>query len=129
MLIDGHVYSLMGADSVYLQEVAAWVNAKLSEVKRLPGYRKMDDEYKNLLLNLNLADDYFREKDEAQRCRKETETLEKELYGVKHDMVSTKMKLEAALKQQEIIEKRCAEWKQKYEDAIKQESNESGKTV
>lgn len=119
VLIDGHVYSLMGADSAYLQEVAAFLNGKLTEVKRLPGYRKMEEEYRNLLLNLNIADEYFKAQQEVERYRLEAEEMQKELYGIKHDMVSTKMKLETALKQQEIIEKRSEEWKKKYEDAQK----------
>ena len=119
VLIDGRVYSLMGADSAYLQEVASFLNVKLAEVKRLPGYRKMEEEYQSLLLNLNIADEYFKARQEVERYRREAEDMQKELYGIKHDMISTKMKLEAALKQQEIIGKRSEEWKNKYEELQK----------
>ena len=52
----------------------------------------------------------------------EMEEKERELYAVKHDMVSTQMKLEAALKQQEKLGERMEEWKKKYEE-LKAETN------
>lgn len=116
VLIDGKVYSLGGADGAYLQRVAAFLNEQLKTVKGIAGYKHMDSAYQQLLLNLNLADAYFRQQAETEKYRAETEKLEKELYAVKHEIVGTKLKLEASLKQQEIVEQRGDDWKRKYEE-------------
>ena len=116
VLINGKVYSLTGADSAYIQKVAAFLNRKLAEVKTVSGYNHMSDEYRTLLLELNISDEYFRAMDDMTKMRERMEEMERELYSVKHDIVGTRMKLEAALKQQEVLEQRCEEWKQRYEE-------------
>lgn len=114
VLIGGKVYSLAGADASYLQKVSGYLNSKILEVKSAQGYRSLDADYRELLLNLNIADDFFKAESEKEEYRKKAEELEKELYAVRHDIVSTKLKLENSLKQQEVLEARVDEWKDKY---------------
>lgn len=116
VLINGRVYSLSGADGAYIQKVAAFMNRKLAEVKNVQGYNHMSDEYRTLLLELNLCDEYFRAEEEMEKLRVSMEEMQRELYSVKHDIVGTRLKLEASLKQQEVLEGRCEEWKQRYEE-------------
>ena len=123
VLIDGKIYSVSGEENTeYIQKVAQFVNEKIQEVRTLPGFKRLDEEYQTLLLNLNLADAYFKEKEEVTRLAEAAEEKERELYAVKHDMVSTQMTLEAALKQQEKLGERMEEWKKKYEE-LKAETN------
>ena len=123
VLIDGKIYSVSGEENTeYIQKVAQFVNEKIQEVRTLPGFKRLDEEYQTLLLNLNLADAYFKEKEEVTRLAEAAEEKERELYAVKHDMVSTQMKVEAALKQQEKLGERMEEWKKKYEE-LKAETN------
>ena len=97
VLIGGKIYSLSGADGEYLQKVAGLLNTKIAEVRGTPGYKKLDSEYKELLLNLNLADEYFKLRDEAEKARDQAASMESELYTARHDLVSMKLKLENAL--------------------------------
>lgn len=115
VLINGRAYSLSGADSAYIQKVAAFLNRKLAEVRSVQGYNHMSEEYRNLLLNLNVCDEYFRALSDMEELRASIDEKDRDLYSVKHDIVGTKLKLEAALKQQEVLEQRCEEWRQKYE--------------
>ena len=115
VLINGKAYSLSGADSTYIQKVAAFLNRKLAQVKGAQGYNHMSEEYRNLLLDLNICDEYFRALADIEELRASMNEKDRELYSVKHDIVGTKLKLEAALKQQEVLEQRCEEWKQRYE--------------
>ena len=63
VLIDGKIYTMSGYESEeYLQRVAAWLNNKLAEIKGAEGYARMSLEMRCLLLNLNTADDYFKNK-------------------------------------------------------------------
>ncbi len=128
VLINGKVYSLSGADGAYIQKVAAFINRKLAEVRTVQGYNHMSDEYRTLLLELNLCDEYFRAMDEMEKMRSSMEDMERELYSVKHDIVGTKLKLEASLKQQEVLEGRCEEWHRKYEELRSGEENAGGES-
>ncbi len=116
VLIGGKIYSLAGGDAVYLQKVAGLLNAKLAEVRNTPGYKHLDPEYRQLLLNLNLADEYFKARDEADQYRAEAAARESELYTARHELVSLRMKLENALKQQDVLERRVEEWKNRCEE-------------
>lgn len=122
VLIDGKVYTISGEeDAERVQKVAQLVNDTIQEVRMIPGYRRLEESYQALLLNLNLADACYREHAELLRQQTELEEREHELYAVKHDMVSLRMKLEAALKQQEKLGERIEEWKNRYE-ALKERS-------
>lgn len=114
VLIDGKVYHLSGADPAYLQQVSGYINSKILELKKSKTWRGLDSDYRQLFLNLNIADDYFRERNEAEELKKKNEDLEKELYSMKHEIVSTKLKLENSLKQQNVLESRVEEWKEKF---------------
>lgn len=122
VLIGGKVYRLSGAAPEYLHNVAALLNRKIAEIKTMPGYKNLDSSYKELLLNLNIADEYFKATEEADRYKKEISEREDELYTARHDLVSLKLKLENALKQEDILEKRYKELKEKY-DALKKETD------
>ena len=116
VLIGGKVFRLSGAEPEHIHKVAELVNRKLSEIKTLAGYKKLDSDYKELLLNLNIADEYFNAVAEAESYKAEMVEMENELYTARHDLVSLKLKLENALRQEDILEKRVSEWKKKYEE-------------
>lgn len=124
VLIDGKIYAVSGEENAeYMQKVARFVNEKLQEVRTIPGYKRLTEEYQALMLNLNLADAYFKESETLKKLTDEAEEKERELYALKHDMVSLQMKLDGALKQQEKLGERCEEYKKKYEE-LKAKSNE-----
>lgn len=120
VLIGGKVFQLSGADPEHMHKIAAFLNHKISEVKKIPGYKNLDSDYRELLLNLNLADEYFRSAEEAEKYRKSAADKESELYNARRDLVSLKLKLENALKQEMVLEQRAEEWKQKYEELRKE---------
>ncbi len=123
VLIAGKVYTLRGAEPEHLQRVAALLNQKTLEVKNAQGYKNLDPEYKELLMNINLADEYFRACDELTALREDMDARENELYAARHELVSLKLKLENALRQQNVLEKRAEEWKNRYEE-LKGESTQ-----
>ena len=49
-----------------------------------------------VLLQLNLADDYFKARSEIRQLQKQVEEREQELADLKHELVAVQMKLEAA---------------------------------
>lgn len=124
VLIDGKVYSLQGADPAYLQKVSGYINSKIAEIKTSRSYRGLDADYRQLFLNLNIADDYFRSEDEKAALEEKAAGLEKELYSMKHEAVNTRLKLENSLRQQSALEKSLEEWKDKYLKEIKNAGEE-----
>ncbi len=99
VLIGGKIYTLSGYESEdYLQKVAAYLNSKIAELKTLDGYVRLSQELKGLLLNLNTADDYFKLKAQADQLSEQLMAKDKELYEIKHELVSVQMKLETSEK-------------------------------
>ena len=99
VLIDGKIYTMSGYESEeYLQRVAAYLNNKISEIKNLEGYHRLSSDLQSILLNLNTADDYFKAKKQADNLENELSQKDKELYEIKHELISEQIKLETAKK-------------------------------
>ena len=81
VIIGGKVLRLSGYESEeYLQKVAAYINGKISEYNRVESFHKASSETQNMLLQLNIADDYFKAKKQISLLEDEIQSKEKELY-------------------------------------------------
>ena len=95
VVIAGKVYKISGYESPeYLHQIAVYINDKQMEFQNMEGYRKQSTDQKQLLLNMNLADDYFKAKRQAEKLSAELEKKERELYGVRHDLIEAQLALE-----------------------------------
>lgn len=98
VLIDGNVYTLGGSEEQeYLQKVAAYINDKIGVLKAQPGFTRQNKDYQEVMIYLNLADDYFKALQEAKMFKAQKEELEKEIYSLKHELIGVQMKLDARL--------------------------------
>ena len=116
VLIDGKIYTLSGYESEeYLQRVATYINNKLAELKKLDGYARLSQELKSILLELNVADDYFKAKKQGDSLESDIELKDKEMYDLKHELISLRMQIEEAQKneQEALDEKNLLEGKVK----------------
>ncbi len=96
VMIGGKVYTLSGYESEdYLQRVAIYINNKIAEYNTIESFRKQGSDFKNLLVQLNIADDYFREKDRNAELEDELERKEKEIYDLKHELVASQIRIES----------------------------------
>ena len=67
VVIGGKVITLGGYESSdYLHKVANYMNGKLEEFNELPGYARQPMETKHMLLSLNISDDFFKAKKQAE---------------------------------------------------------------
>jgi len=99
VLIDGKIYTLSGYESEeYLQKIASYMNHKIAEFKKLEGYQQQPKETKSLLLELNIADDYFKAKKQIELTDEDLVAKEKEIYDLKHKLIEVQIKLEKAEK-------------------------------
>lgn len=111
VLIDGKIYTLSGYKSEeYLQRVATYINNKLAELKKLDGYARLSQELKSILLELNVADDYFKAKNQVEMVEEELAQKDQELYDLKHELISTQIKLEDAAKELEALKEQATEY-------------------
>ena len=110
VLIGGKVYTLSGFEGEeYLQKVSSYLNHKITECTNSEGYRKQSADTRNVLLALNIADDYFKARKQISILEEELQGKEKELYDLKHELISAQIKLENAEKQGKELQKQLNE--------------------
>ncbi len=95
VVIGGKVYTLSGYESEeYIQKIASYLNGKIEDLSREEGYSHLSRDLQTLLLEINLADDYFKARKQAEAMSADVQDREKDLYDLKHELVTTQMKLE-----------------------------------
>lgn len=115
VIIGGKVFTLSGYESEeYLQKVASYINNKVNEYSKVDSFRRQPLDTQSVLLQLNIADDYFKAKKQISVLEEELQAKEKELYDLKHELISAQIKLENS-------EKRSRE--------MQQELNENAKKI
>ena len=93
--IGGKVFTLSGYESEeYLQKVASYINNKITEYNKNESFKRLTLDMQNVLLQLNIADDYFKAKKQINILEEEIQTKEKELYNLKHELIASQIKLE-----------------------------------
>ena len=96
VIIGGKVFTLSGYESEeYLQKVASYINNKYNEYSKIDTFKKQPAEMQNFLLQLNIADDYFKAKKQIALLEEEIQRKEKELYDLKHDLISCQIKMDS----------------------------------
>ena len=95
VLIGGKVFTLSGFESEeYLQRVSTYLNHKITECSNIDGYRRQSAENRSTILALNIADDYFKAKKQGAALEQEVQQKDKEMYDLKHELISTQIKCE-----------------------------------
>ncbi len=95
VIIAGKVFTLSGYESEeYLQKVASYINNKVAEYNKVDSFKKQSLDTQNVLLQLNIADDYFKAKKQISLLEEELQNKEKEMYDLKHELIASQIKLE-----------------------------------
>lgn len=95
--IGGKTYTLSGYESEeYLHKVADYLNARIDELRNDREFNKLPMDMRQVLLNLNIADDYFKALARIEELEAVIDKKENDLYDIKHDLVAAQMKLESA---------------------------------
>ena len=99
VIIGGKVFTLSGYESEeYLQKVASYINNKLSEYNKVESFRRQPQDTQNVLMQLNLADDYFKAKKQISLLEEENiKSLQTEV----NDSARKIVRLETELKKQQ----------------------------
>lgn len=95
VLIGGKVYTLSGYESEeYFQKVASYINNKMAEYGKVDSFKKLPMDMQSVLMQINIADDYFKAKKQIDILEEGLKAKEKELYDLKHELISYQIKLE-----------------------------------
>lgn len=100
VIINNKRYTLSGFESEeYLQKIASFINGKINDLKSQDAYKTMDQEMKAVLLEINLADEYFKLKRQYDESEDDSDSKSNEIYSLKHELMSLQTKLEKANKE------------------------------
>ena len=78
------------------------------------------------MLELNIADDYFKAKKQAEMLEEELAEKDKELYDLKHELIGSQIRLETAEKSVADYQKESTEYQKKIirlETELKEKNN------
>jgi cell division protein ZapA len=115
VIINNKRYNLRGYESEeYLQKIASYINNKHIEFKKQDFYKMLDSEMNDILMEINIADDYFKVRNQIKEIENENDNKSNEIYNLKHEVISTHTRLEVGSKEIE---------------ALKQELNEAQKKI
>lgn len=105
VLIDGKKYTIRGFESdEYLQQVASYINRKVVEFKKKDYYHRLDMDLRNILLAINIADDYFKTKAKAEDYRVQGEEKDKAVLDMKHEIIDLQEKAKKDEKEMDKLE-------------------------
>ena len=116
VIIGGKIITLGGYESEEsFQKVASYINKKMDELSAMPGYSRQPMETKHTLISLNITDDYFKAKKQAEVFEQDLQQKDQEMYDLKHELISLRMQIEEAQKneQEALDEKNLLEGKVK----------------
>lgn len=95
VVIGGKQYNMGGYESEeYLQSIASYINAKIEELKQNGGFPKLDSDIVNILLQINIADDYFKLKRIQEETDRDYSEKQKENVDLKREIIGLQAKLE-----------------------------------
>ncbi|MCR5671805.1 MAG: cell division protein ZapA [Butyrivibrio sp.] len=127
VIIGGKVFTLSGYESEeYLQKVASYINNKIAEYNKIDGFKRQPLDTQNVLLQLNIADDYFKAKKQIELMEEQLGEKEKELYDLKHELITAQIKLENTEKNSKNLQTKLDESSKKIiqlETQVKGNSN------
>ena len=110
VVINNKQYILGGYESPdYLQKIASYINRKHSESKKQDFYKHLDNDMRNVLIEINIADDFYKAKDQIEIIQAKNEEDNTEIYNLRHELVSTRSELESVQDEIKELKKELAQ--------------------
>lgn len=97
VIINNKRYTISGFESEeYLQKIATFLNGKINELKQQEFYRNLDSDMKSVLIQINIADEYFKLKRQYEESESDSDSKSNEIYSLKHEILALQSKLDKA---------------------------------
>lgn len=95
VVINGQIFVISGYESEeYIQKVGYYLNNKLTEIQKLESYKRQSNDMKSILVQLNIADDYFKAKKQAEILEDGIASRDKEIFDLKHTLIDLQRQLD-----------------------------------
>lgn len=95
VVIDDKVYTVgCEKDNSYMQQLADYVNQKLESLRSQPGFNKQPYGSRQIMILMNIADDYLQMRLTAEETEKRYQEQENEFYNMKREMVNMKLQMD-----------------------------------
>ena len=92
VIIEDKVYKIStDQDASYVRELAEYINEKMELLHRQSAYSKQANAFRQIILLMNMADDYCHMKQQAEEATRKYEQQEAEFYNMKREMVNMQM--------------------------------------
>ncbi len=113
VIINNKKYVICGYESPdYLEQIAVYINKKLNVLKNEDWYNRIETDLKNVLLEVNLADDYFKAEKKIRELESDRSQSNEDLFDLKHDAVRRQTELE-------LLQHKIEDLEKKYQEAQK----------
>ncbi|MBQ3600470.1 MAG: cell division protein ZapA [Lachnospiraceae bacterium] len=125
--INGKRYVLAGYESdEYLQRVATYINHKYEEFKGKEGYNVLDADMRNVLMQINITDDFFKAKQRVNELSEVITQKDRELFELRHEAIGFKTQIEGLVHKTEALQQEnLEEQKKRIRLEAELESNKS----
>ena len=95
VVINGQIFVISGYESEeYIQKVGYYLNNKLTEIQKLESYKRQPNDMKSILVQLNIADDYFKAKKQVEILEDGIASRDKEIFDLKHTLIDLQRQLD-----------------------------------
>lgn len=127
VLINGKRYTICGFESEdYLQKVATYINGKYTEFKQQDYYYNLDLDLRNILLAINIADDYFKSKKENEALVRDNERKDQMILDMKHEVLDVQSKSDDVVSREDELKEQLSDAEKKIVELnVKNEENTS----
>ena len=96
VIIDGKVLTLSGYESEeHLQKIASFINNKIAEYNKVDSFKHANKDTQHRLIEINIADEYFKAKRQIELLEAEIKAKQDELYDMKHDSINKDMLIDS----------------------------------
>jgi len=104
VVIGGEVYNLCGYESEeYMQKIASYLNAKRDEIKLQPGYSQLKADMRDILIQINIADDYFKLKRAQEETSGDAMEKSRENVELRRELIGMQTRVEAAEQENRVL--------------------------
>ena len=104
VIINGKNYNIAGYENVeYLHQIADYINKKHAEIKSQNGNNIINDSERNILIMINIADDYLKLREREEETFSGFGDRQKEISGLKRDLANLQTRLENAEQENKLL--------------------------
>jgi cell division protein ZapA len=114
VIINNKRYTISGYEGEeYLQKIASYINGKHNEFKNREAYKFLDADLKNILIQINIADDYYKTRDKIKEFETDNDSKVKEIFDLSMKSLQPRQSLTPPRKSLRIYARSCMKRRKK----------------